>query len=215
MKEHPILFTGDMVRAILSGRKTQTRRLQGLEDVNISPDLWCLKRIGPLDYKTKKSAKGKFGAYFESEKIEPKTISICPVVCPYGCPGDRLWVRETMFNDGDDRWYYENGEYINWHADEWTIKNAHRRKIPSIHMPRWASRITLEITNVRVERVQGISRQDAKSEGFLPGLNGLEQYDHRSYGNAQLAFNACWEDIYGNWKENPWVWVIEFKVVQK
>jgi hypothetical protein len=80
-------------------------------------------------------------------------------------------------------------------------------------MPRWASRITLEITGVRVERLQEIGRQDAKAEGFLPGLNGLEKWNGKLYGNAQLAFEACWNDINKTnpWDSNPWVWVLELK----
>src|SRR5690349_24967906 len=95
MKEHPILMKGDMVRAILGNYKWKTRRLRGLEDVNVNPDAWTFKKLGTLDWMTKKSYQGRFGAYFESEVIEPRTISICPQVFPYGQVGDRLWVRET------------------------------------------------------------------------------------------------------------------------
>src|SRR5690349_19320646 len=95
MKEHPILFTGEMVRAILDERKTKTRRLKGLEDVNKNPSAWTFKRIDHLDWMTKKSFRGRLGAYFESESIEPNTLSICPQAFPYGDIGDHLWVKET------------------------------------------------------------------------------------------------------------------------
>ncbi|KKL87654.1 hypothetical protein LCGC14_1932590 [marine sediment metagenome] len=134
-------------------------------------------------------------------------------VCPYGQVGGEMYVRETHNIGGipPKEWAMYRADYddktaqqIVWH--------------PSIFMPRWASRITLEVVSVRVERVQEISRSDALAEGFTPGLNGLESWDGKLYGNSQLAFEACWESInakrgYG-WETNCWVWVLEFKRVE-
>lgn len=200
MKERPILFSGPMVRAILEARKTQTRRVvkpQPEWDVNNSR--WVMK-----------------GRVIEGyAKPQPK--------CPYGVPGDRLWVRETWSKalhgcgvELLERWepgkegpfgvgaIYAATPHPDYKPGKWK---------PSIHMPRWASRINLEVTGTRVERLQDISRQDAKFEGFWPGMNGLEKWNGQSYGNAQLAFEACWKDINGpgSWDANPWVWVVEFK----
>ncbi len=164
MKERPIMFTGPMVRAILDGRKTQTRRV-------IRPQpRWV----------------GDPGIPFRTEDADPKGI----IQCPYGKPGDQLWVRETWApNEGDvlaGKAFYR--------ADNNTIVERWR---PSIHMPRWASRITLEITKVRVERLQDISEEDAKAEGSA----------------YRTEFRDIWRSIYGDgsWAHNPWVWVIEFR----
>jgi hypothetical protein len=221
MNEKPILFTGEMVKAILEGRKTQTRRLRGLEDVNEKPDAWTFKKLTALDWMTKKSFKGRFGSYFESEEIEPRTLSICPQAFPYGQVGDRLWVRET------------------WAGDEWTgfayratdpdalpfgEEVSFTKWRPSIFMPRQASRINLEIISVRVERLNEITRDDVLAEGvrrsqedgyWLAPLAGVPDYP---WGNARLAYAALWNSIneksgFG-WDVNPWVWVIEFKRVE-
>lgn len=220
VKERPIIFSSEMIRAILDGRKTQTRRTPGLEDVNKCPDLWIFNKSVILDYKTKKSARGKFGAYFISELIEPKTISICPEVSPYGQPSDRLWVRETW-----DVFALPNEvPSICYRADSTAIPilgktgyqyqrpdNSHKWRA-SIFMPRWVSRITLEIVDVRIERIQDISGEDAVAEGIFEPIGCRSesgfQYEMRS------QFMNYWDLINGKkypWESNPWVWCIEFK----
>lgn len=173
MKERPILFSGEMVRAILDGRKTQTRRV--------------IKPQG-----------------------EPYTIEDVDVLkCPYGIPGDRLWVRETFADlrgmGFGHKWAYRADTPEGSESDRIRIGYGVRWK-PSIHMPRWASRITLEITDIRVERVQDITYIDAKAEGV--------EYE-KGYTDPREAFATLWNSInakrdYG-WAMNPWVWIIEFK----
>lgn len=128
-------------------------------------------------------------------------------VCPYGQPGDRLWVRETFIAD--------KGGVI-FRADE-VAGREHYSWQPSIHMPRWASRITLEITAVRVERLQEISEEDSKAEGanrydptayFTVGQMGR---DNISDWEFRSGFAELWSSVYGTWSANPWVWVVEFR----
>lgn len=197
MKERGMIFNGEMVRAILDGRKTQTRRIMKNQPAGDYPDTPALIR----------SAGGGFqwyGHYGESSIFN----------CPFGAVGDRIWVRETWAEAGagapDLKLYRADyPEHVPTHyenvppADEirWT---------PSIHMPRWASRLTLEITGVRVERLRDLSEDDAKSEGITPPSGGvLPGWEYR------INFRELWMSIYGsdNWEANPWVWVIEFKVV--
>ncbi len=198
MTERPILFNGEMVRAILDGRKTQTRRI----------------------------VKPKPGAQMEQVLINNRGEWPCPL----GQAGDRLWVRETFqpFLDAYDIDCMPNIDYqtgkgykISYPAtdgidefqdiDSGDIKSTCK---PSIHMPRWASRITLEITDVRVERVQEIIEDDALAEGCE-----VSNYPHNaSCGETKWAtdhFAELWNSIYNNWDENPWVWVIEFRMVEK
>jgi len=230
MRERPILFKGDMVRAILDGRKTQTRRLLGLpEDWSvIDPDI-NQPVLGMITSKHPKQ--GKFGVFITKESNGFRERDI--VVCPYGKPGDRIWVRENYRPYVD-----ENGvSTIQYQADlsqieiENTEEAANRwmdlrrpeeqwpemrepKWRPSIHMPRLASRITLEIVSVRVERLQDISEEDAKAEGVVgeqeAAAAGLEWYD-----KPRRAFLFLWQSINGpeSWDANPWVWVVEFKRV--
>ena len=198
IKERGILFSAPMVRALLAGTKTQTRR--------------ACKPGARLE-----------GAFYKST--------------PYGMPGDRLWVRETFAlectyeyhgdhdmptdgrpvkqeSSGESDWllipHYRATEpepnlmNSNANTDEWDGRTRWR---PSLFMPRWASRITLEITNVRVERLQEISEADAWAEG----IDGEQLF--RAQGYAPDAYRQLWESINGagSWAANPWVWVIEFK----
>jgi len=123
-----------------------------------------------------------------------------------------------MMREGADTWarYYFDADGLDeYDHEQFKVWGFKRR--PSIFMPRWASRITLEITGVRVERLNEISREDAKAEGLWPSPgNGLEMVNGGPYGNAQLAFRALWESINGpgSWDANPWVWVVEFRRVQ-
>lgn len=198
MKERPILFSAPMIRALLAGTKTQTRRV-------MKPQPHVFQDGEPVTYC------GTPGAG------QTKAI-----VCPYGTVGDRLWAREAFR-------HYANGETaggkyacVTYRADdaaakvpvaEWpparALWNSGKHPwTPPIHMPRWASRITLEITGVRVERVQDINRGDCMEEG-CPFPNMAKGADPREW------FRNLWQSINGpdSWAANPWVWAMAFRVV--
>ena len=240
MKERPILFNADMVRAVLDGRKMQTRRIvkwRGLDEgLN-------------LQFSGLRATKEAKGWVVESQSRTSSEWRCQPTPCPFGEIGDRLWVRETWsvvshaFDDDGlmidyvpdrpakavhekpfGRGYY-SGHAIyaadggfTWGDDDGCVDGRSCWK-PSLHMPRWASRITLEITGVRVERLQSISEEDAKAEGctfealrFKPGTREVEEMGH----TAVYQFGGLWQSIYGadSWQANPWVWVVEFKRVE-
>ncbi|HCM9139977.1 TPA: hypothetical protein ACY3IC_002238 [Enterobacter cloacae] len=204
--ERGMIFNGEMVRAILDGRKTQTRRV--IKDCTVGRDqISKFIQIG----------KKFIGCYPEDV---PELIREC---CPYGVPGDRIWVRETfqgpLFDFEQMEAYQEDSskfkkpEFCVYKADGKPApeffdadENLHCCWRPSIHMPRWASRITLEITDVRVERLNDISEEDARSEG----ISGSSARD------VKEAYAALWRSIYGSdsWQTNPWVWVIEFNRIE-
>src|SRR5262245_50360133 len=142
MKERPILFSGEMVKAILDGRKTQTRRL-------------IMHQGRPLD---------DF-AFYEVDGDEVRTESGKQLKCKYGQPGDRLWVRETWRVFGGHQYEYQQHQPSVLYRADFDLFDEEGAWRPSIFMPRWASRITLEITKVRVERLDGISEEDAMAEG--------------------------------------------------
>lgn len=193
-KERPILFSGPMVRAILDGRKTQTRRI-----VKPAPDDWIdqlhgydLRGRAPYDIEHPETG-AVVGYGFQSEDAFYK--------CPYGQPGDRLWVREAHGLDLANKVYYREGfdPKCGWNG-KWR---------PSIHMTRAASRITLEIVGVRVEQLTSITAGESIKEGIT-----IEDC-RRVNGSAVDAYRKLWESINGpgSWNENPWVWVVEFKRV--
>lgn len=179
-KDRPILFSAPMVRAILAGTKTQTRRVAKPQRKTGLGDLDAL-------------AQHQYG------------------LCPYGKPGDRLWVRETFrgpLDDGSFGYRATHDGPFTWHSYTWK---------PSIHMPRAASRITLEITDVRVERLQDISEEDAIAEG-IELLNGRYTFNgglHESR-TAVESYQALWEQLNGSesWWANPFVWVISFRRIE-
>jgi len=211
MIERSILFNAEMVRSVLEDRKTQTRRILN------GTGLAKLRTDGTID---------------ESYR-------------PYGHIGDRLWVRESWtsgYQDGG--WgtiFREDGSFSlgprqhergpHFHAKE---IGPHVRWRPSIHMPRWASRITLEITDVRVQRLQDITEEEAQAEGVSPQIvteqdiqdtmNGksdsiikrLAQILGPGEFTAKFKFGELWDSIYGEgaWRSNPWVWVVSFKMVK-
>ncbi|MGN8346315.1 hypothetical protein ACLEJQ_22200 [Pseudomonas sp. SMV71] len=232
VKERPILFSAPMVRAILDGRKTVTRRT-----VKIQP-----------------RSKADIGSYGLGQPfIRNPDVTKPNPECPYGRPGDRLWVRETCFiND-----YRQAGVPVEERADvdlvyradplpDWEGEESLITWRPSIHMPRWASRILLEITDVRVERLQDISDEQAQAEGCFftdygkqcfhgghgwkdvgecPAQAGHQQREgwmwdkttshEQCLGSARHAFGNLWNKVNGPdaWDVNPWVWVVEFKRV--
>lgn len=195
MKERPILFNDEMVRAILDGRKTQTRRI-----VNPQPEL--SERAGFV-------WKGyAYGLGYDNLGTQR---NFARHNCPYGQPGDRLWVREAFSAMGDKS---RQASPIFYRADRATDNCGWT---PSIHMPRWASRILLEITDVRVERLQDISEEDAASEGAPCEIGRLEAAILGTQASYRKGFIRLWESINGegSWIENPWVWVIEFKRINQ
>lgn len=237
MKERGMIFNSEMVRALLDGRKTQTRRSlsdRQLKMISVAADVG---ECYPL----------------ESGQNHENSQSYYREWCPFGAVGDRIWVRETWAILGN-----EDGCCIDWEeklckADErsaariyrasceqrpgnyglWSIPDdadwkPHTKDYqyegawrPSIHMPRWASRITLEITDVRVERLNSISEEDARAEGIIDGgcVNCGEPEPcscAHPQPDATDAFAYLWQSIYGqeNWDANPFVWVIQFERVE-
>jgi hypothetical protein len=187
-KELPILFSAPMVQAILEGRKEQTRRI-----VKPQPD----RGFAHMEYH--RDGTCEVGINIDS----PNHYQIH---CPYGGCSDRLWVRETFQEIPDD-----GGTYVYRATDpDWEDSTDWKWK-PSIFMPRKASRITLEIVSVRVERLQEISGADCISEGTEYFVQEGTTMD------AKLAYRLLWESINGkgSWARNPWVWVICFKRVEK
>ena len=223
MKERPILMSAPMVRAILEGHKTQTRRV-----VKPQPPEDGGRLIVEPIFPTIIDRRGEEQPGAEIFGVTTEDGEWC-LRCSYGAPGDRLWVREAFGISYD-------GSAIPWTgADEQRDGEVIYRATfdekpdegrlpwkPSIHMPRWASRITLEITGVRVERLQDISSSDAIAEGIekVDELNGTPLW--RQYGKEPWntvspveSYRTLWEQINGagSWEENPWAWVIEFKRV--
>lgn len=224
MKEKPILFSTPMVRAILDGRKTQTRRV-----INPQP------------------SKNLARDFTSAEVTSAWRNGFIPIKCPYGQPGDRLWVRETHtfgsvrfeFNSDElgiiDVYYRADEEMVQHTVDNSTAESiqdwVERKEIvgdgdsnwrPSIHMPKWAARIWLEITGVRVERVQDISEKDARAEGVTSNIciASFEDTAYREEIGHRYEFANLWASINGKrpgcaWQDNPRVWVIEFKGINK
>jgi hypothetical protein len=184
VKERPILFSGPMVRAILDGSKTQTRRMvkdaqpAGIGRCHWSNTGWAHLRLSG-------------------------GCSCQPVHCPHGTPGDRLWVRETWAHERDGTGCPDDTGVLYRATDPgWDDEGTGLRWRPSIFMPRIASRILLEITDVRVQRLQEISDEDARAEGY-----------DRSHAFPREWFALLWERIHGpgSWHANPWVWAITFR----
>lgn len=233
----PILFSGSMVRAILDGRKTQTRRVikpqpqyAGLEKM-----VYTLRPFAPSSVK---------GTPAEGVIIEPEEKIWCHedwignIVgeqgkCPYGVPGDSLWVREA-FVDFCPMW---NGQWcgcgskkmiaethlIAYRATKTPIVHNDAKLLPqkwkpSIHMPRWASRLTLQITNIHVEKVQEISEEDARAEGVEHWARDDYSWEGKD-ANLYHWFGRLWDTMNMkrgySWESCPWVWVLEFEVVDE
>lgn len=238
MKERPILFSGPMVRAILEGRKTQTRRIIKPQP----PSIEAVQARAGIDFSifTDKAMPGSYRVAGPVWAVrELMGIDRSPEWrCPYGQPGDRLWVRETCVIHElpwreDPRppaecfrarvTYLADGaqHVFEPHMEHWrtSMEAGFVRKRTSIHMPRWASRITLEIVSVRVERLQDISEDDARAEGLeVYNDDGVDYYGpfNKGHCSAKTAFSWLWDSINAKrapWASNPWVWVVEFRRV--
>jgi len=205
MKERPILFSGEMVRAILEGRKTMTRRV--IKPQPTAPEFfgWCSepndKRYGQVSF-------GKNCMISSWAKN------------PYGQPGERLWVQEPAYIHNPPNEREPNG--CVYYVADIGLGGAGCPS-PAMFIPRWASRITLEVVSVRVERVQDISEEDAKAEGVEldPRLEGYyrDYLDQKPRSTARESFLTLWDSInakrgYG-WDANPWVWGVEFKKAEE
>lgn len=218
--ERPISFNSEMVKAILEGRKTQTRR-----------------PIKPQPYESEYNPgvfhvnNGNRGKDFVSMQV---SIDWFLDKCPYGKIGNRLWVKEPLIMDYLPNLFTgepTNATVIKYAAspDKDNLVNEHgfdlcwvwkSKTLDSHFMPRWASRITLEITNIRVERVQDITEEDAIKEGVLPHYHSASKCER--LGDCKCGhiagFRSIWDSIYSKkgygWLKNPWVWVVEFKVVK-
>lgn len=226
VKERPILFSAPMVRAILEDRKTVTRRVfkphQIPEWSPEDPEMGMGHEWHAIGQKDRRYGFMVSGA--TAQECAEQLIS-CRA-CPYGQSGDRLWVREAWVADAQVDAVtprdLSQGEPIQYPADG-AVRQTGCSMItpgktrPSIHMPRWASRILLEITDVRVERLQDISRADIRAEGLqCPPELGSDDVSPNYRDWYPAAWRDLWESINGaeSWKANPWVWVVEFKRVQ-
>jgi len=218
MREIPILFSAPMVRAILAGNKSMTRRvIKPQPNTNSSFIGWCTSSI-----KTSDIGRAGFGIDFGDDHYNQL------IKCPYGEPGDRLWVKEAIkkieWADGIDGVAYIADDEPAWDITRpcrWVWKN---KSLPSMFMPRGLARIWLEVVSVRVERVQEITEEDAIHEGcagtVCTHLNADEHGCTDCMGSGyleppQLDFVYLWDSInakrgYG-WEQNPWVWVVEFR----
>ncbi|HCM5257093.1 TPA: morphogenetic protein [Klebsiella variicola subsp. variicola] len=245
MTERGMIFNGEMVRAILDGRKTQTRRI-----MKVQPESNQLGLLLITD-STRHSDIGKY--HWAESNATGNHVRSKLFSCPFGAVGDRIWVRETFqgplvheelfeeYSAYPEK--FETPEYCEYAADggvrpeycdlDDNLRHGWR---PSIHMPRWASRILLEITNVRVERLDAISEEDALAEGMqgviCPCCKGDSEYSTSQYDAETLAvideipcracesnrskFFTLWDSIYGYGQHcfGEWVWVIEFKRVE-
>jgi hypothetical protein len=197
MKERPILFSAPMVRALLNGTKTQTRRVFKQKNGGIWPNLNDLPGMRQILRN-----------------------------CPYGQPGDRLWVREAFSGPHHQERHpprdWHSTDEIHYWADGCPNCGDWTKPRPGMFMPRWASRITLEITEVRVERLQDISEADSIAEGIehdqdisRGNIIGWRDYLNRGgkCGTANGSYRSLWESINGpgSWEANPWVWVVKFR----
>lgn len=223
IKERPILFNGEMVLALLAGEKTQMRRVINPQPEHRQFHEWEGQLIYEGEHRVWCWQDKTWDLLLDSKADRDELAALCP----YGVPGDRLWVRETWVSMGKQAIIYQ-ATNIGYPVSQWR---------PSIHMPRWASRITLEITKVRVERLHDISEADAQAEGVGVGrrarLNGDRACIHCGAGERQHigwaracfgrssvydpktfkgGFCLLWQQTNGtdSWLANPWVWVVEF-----
>jgi hypothetical protein len=206
-RERPILFSGEMVCALLDGSKTQTRRVVKLPHSN------PLGRWEPVTLGGEKGGRMRDGRTLPEHRAIWHTRTGDAIACPYGFRGDRLWVREAhrlTVCECEETCRVSGNVWFE--ADASGYKNVSQNRLrPSIHMPRWASRITLEITDVRVERLQAITPNDALAEGCPEFF----REDGADPAEPRLWYRAAWNRINGargfGWDANPYVWIIDFR----
>jgi hypothetical protein len=207
-KDKPMLFSTDMVKAILTGSKTETRRTSGLEQINRCPNDWANIDIKWVAEK----------AFFTA--INRKSGDILEIKCPYGTIHSEIWIRETWRHldlGSDSGVVYkasENGKAWQENSEDWTWK-------PSIQMPKKFARIWLKIEHIGIDRLNNISNESAIAEGIEGKENDI-QYSYKDYLSDEVecynpvnSFQSLWEKIngIGSWDFNPWVWVIKFKTI--
>jgi hypothetical protein len=225
--ERPILMSGEMVRALLDGRKAQTRRLMNPQPASVEYWLHGEESDATHGHPIMRDESGKGWA------------SCGPFKCRQGKPGDRLWVREAFIEALGKTWYRASPPKSREHEQDWRVGAG--RWTPSIHMPRKASRITLEVTSVRVERLQAITAEDIRAEGVQlmttePNEDGkarawisvgekhsMSAYltgDPKTWSEGVLLrakFAGLWDSLNGeraSWASSPWVWVVSFKRIE-
>lgn len=216
VKERPILFSAPMIRALLDGKKTQTRR-EIVSRKKAAPYFVLYERREHSGFWPVYSADGERGHYLDDQghDIEEQ------IACPYGQPGERLWVREAFIHEPADYCWEASvsipcrPSHTVYRADvEGDSKGAGWK--PSIHMPRNLSRILLEITEVRVERLRSITEADALAEGIvrLPdGGFGLPKGEHYHAADPRISYLSLWESINGpgSVEAEPWLWAVSFR----
>ena len=218
MSSKPILFSGPMVRAILEGRKSQTRRVVKPQP---NPEYW--QEIVPGWYSPTVIRNGL-------EEPGPEVYGFASEDegwrCPYGAPGDSLWVRETWkpyfhLNENgsvkDEGIYYKatgSRRMMDLEPGTWSMRKADKWR-PSIHMPRWASRISLSVKDVRVERVQDITYDAVVAEGVWDMMWAVDFTKSMKYPTWKSEWVRTWDALNAkrgySWESNPWVWVVEFE----
>jgi hypothetical protein len=213
VKERGILFSPPMVRAILDGRKSQTRRLVKNE-FGVCADCWGnVREPMCVPHNDGDGGYGVFGTdpYLRVAACDHNDVCGGRTRCPYGAVGDRLWVRETWCQIGET---VDGVKTIAYRGDNDIELGGDLRWKPGLYMPRWASRITLEITRVRVERLQDITESDARAEGVTWARGAIGQMVPGPPTCARDAYARLWDDVNGEpWASSPWVWVVEFKRV--
>lgn len=211
MKERPMLFSSAMVRALLADKKTQTRRI-----IKHQPERVVVPGIGPM--LAIQQPRG------ENRWLWPNAKAEVIASCPYGQPGDLLWVRESFAHvyRGNARPNARSPDDVAYMADGMMLdQDVYGTWKPSIHMPRWASRITLELTDVRLERLNNISESDCWAEGIEEVMHDFDDASQADMAkrlgccieDAKPLYAQLWEQIngIGSWGANPLVWVVEFR----
>jgi len=231
MKERPIIFSTPMVKAILEGRKTMTRRIfrNPYHPSLCAEPCDCSPTEGLIEVEFQNDLIAFNAKLIEKMKNDRRWIH-----CPYGAPGDRFWVRETFFHTGSEEYlnkltrkpyFYKAtiSDLDRLSIEEFMLEHGIKWK-PSLYMPKDAHRICLEITKIRFERLSDISENDAKLEGSCSSdedlsmdqrMGNYNNPSNRVYGDIRLGFKRLWKSIYGDdsWDANPWVWVIEFEKI--
>lgn len=239
MAERPIIFSGPMVRAIIEGRKTQTRRIikPQPEQCHHCEGKGWYEGVEPVHHPACDGTCSLGCPFPERVQVQCECIGGLEYLpnCPFGPPGTRLWVRETWYYDiepggplprdfdRDSLYYRADGECCDQIPECSCAEVGKPRWRSPVLMPRRASRLTLEVVGVRAERVQDISEEDARAEGVLPWVHGhgainpaFDEPGLVAAGSYRTGFQMAWDSIHvpGAWERNEWVWAVEFKVVE-